>query len=156
MGWLSNWLTSSAPWFANPLTIWKTPSTLWITSKMSSWSQERQWHLMMSRHSSPQFQWTPSITIVKCKLQQDPLLSQRTNMSTPQIVSHLEFCLKNTYFLFTGDYYEQVLGAAMGCPISPLIVNLFMEELKVKAISSFQHNPCVWLRFLMTLVSSNR
>ena len=81
----------------------------------------------------------PSINIVKCKLQQDPLLSQRTNMSISQIVSFLEFCLKNTYLLFQDKYYEQVLGAALGCPTSPLIANLFMEVFEVKAICSAPH-----------------
>ena len=49
-------------------------------------------------------------------------------MSIQQIVQLLEFCLTNTYFLFQGKYYEQVQGAAMGSPISPLIANLFIEE----------------------------
>ena len=57
-------------------------------------------------------------------------------MSIPQIVTLLEVCLKNTYFIFQGKYYEQVHGAAMGSPISPLIANLFMEELEVKALQS--------------------
>ena len=70
----------------------------------------------------------PYLNIGKQKLQQDPLLTQRTNMYIPQIVTLLMFCLKNTYFLFQGMYYEQVHGTAMGFPISPLIPNLFMEE----------------------------
>ena len=90
----------------------------------------------------------PSINIVKCKLQQGPLLSQRTNMSIQQIVSLLEFCLKNTYFPFQGKYYEQVLGATMCSPISPLIANLFMEEFEAKAISSSPPIPHLWLRFV--------
>ena len=36
----------------------------------------------------------PSIAIVQCILQQEPLLSQRTSMSIPQIFTLLEFCLK--------------------------------------------------------------
>ena len=56
----------------------------------------------------------PSIQIVQQKVTQDPTLPQRTNMSIQQIVKLLEFCLKNTYFLFQGNYYEQVHGAAMG------------------------------------------
>ena len=57
-------------------------------------------------------------------------------MSIQQIISLQEYCLKNTYFLFQGKYYEQVHGAAMGSPISPLIANLFKEEFEVKAINS--------------------
>ena len=83
----------------------------------------------------------PSINIVKQKLQQDPLLSLRTNMSIQQIVTLLEFCLKNTYFLFQGKYYEQVHGATMGSPISFFIANLFMEWFEVKALSSALHPP---------------
>ena len=60
-------------------------------------------------------------------------------MSIQNIVTLLEFCLKNTYFLFQGRYYEQVQGAAMGSPISPLIANLFKEECEVKALSTFAH-----------------
>ena len=76
----------------------------------------------------------PSIQIVQNRLQQDTTLPQRTTMSIPQIISLLQFCLTHTYFLFQGKYYEQVQGAAMGFPISPLIANIFMEEFEVKAL----------------------
>ena len=69
-------------------------------------------------------------------------------MSIPQITSLLEFCLTHTYFLFQGKYYEQVQGAAMGSPISPLIANIFMEEFEVKALQSFPNPPSLWLRFV--------
>ena len=36
----------------------------------------------------------PSITIVKQRLTQDPILPQRTQMSIPQIATLMEFCLK--------------------------------------------------------------
>ena len=88
-----------------------------------------------------------SINIVKQKLQQDPILRQWTNMSIPQIITLLEFCLKSIYFLFQGKYYEQVHGAAMGSPISPLIANLFIEKFKVKALSSVLH-PHLWIMFV--------
>ena len=69
-------------------------------------------------------------------------------MSIQQITTLLEFCLTNTYFLFQGKYYEQVQGAAMGSPFSPLIENLFMEEFEVKTLSTCPHPPSLWLRFV--------
>ena len=95
----------------------------------------------------------PAIQIVKQRLQQDTTLPQRTNMPMPQITSLLQFCLTNTYFLFHGKYYEQVQGAAMGSPISPLIANIFMEEFEVKALSS---TPFLWLRFVDDTFVINR
>ena len=40
----------------------------------------------------------------------------------------MEFCLKNTYFVFQGRYYEELEGAAMGSPISPIVDTLYMEN----------------------------
>ena len=97
----------------------------------------------------------PSIQIVKQRLQQDNTLPQRTNMSIQQITSLLEFCLSHTYFPFQGKYYEQVQGAAMGSPISPLIPNIFMEEFEVQALSSFP-TPSLWLRFVYDIFVINQ
>ena len=71
----------------------------------------------------------PSIAIVQCKLQQDPYYPM-TSMSIPQIVTLLEFCLKNTYFLFQGKYYGQANGAAMGSPIVPSSPTYSWKSLK--------------------------
>ena len=98
----------------------------------------------------------PPIQIVKQRLQQDNILPQRTNMSIPQITSLLEFCLTHTYFLFQGKYYEQVQGAAMTAPISPLIANIFMEEFEVKAFNSFPHPLPFASGLLMIPLSSTR
>ena len=54
----------------------------------------------------------PAINIVQTRLQQDPLLQQRTSMSILQIITLIEVFLKNTYFLFQGKYFEQVHDVA--------------------------------------------
>ena len=77
-------------------------------------------------------------------------------MSIAQITSLLEFCLTHTSFLFQGKYYEQVQGAAMGSPISPLIANIFMEEFEVQALSSFPHPLPSGSGLWMTPLSSTR
>ena len=78
----------------------------------------------------------------------DPELHQRTTMKVEHIISLLEFCLKTTYFQFQGRFYEQLHGAAMGSPISPIVANLYMEDFEIKAISSAVHPPSLWRRFV--------
>ena len=95
----------------------------------------------------PLKQRDPSIQIVQQKLKQDSTLHNRTNMSIPHIIQLMEFCLKNTYFLFQVKYYEWVHGAAMGSAISPLIALLFMEGLRSKPLP-LAHTPHLWLRFV--------
>ena len=68
----------------------------------------------------------PVINIIQTKHASDEDLHQRTSMAIHPIISLLEFCLKSTYFVFQGNFYEQQEGAAMGSPLSPIIANIFM------------------------------
>ena len=52
-------------------------------------------------------------------LDKDHTLKERTVMEVSDIILLLEFCLKNTYFSFQDQFYEQVEGAAMGFPSQP-------------------------------------
>ena len=90
----------------------------------------------------------PSIDIITKLLQKDPSLKNRTTMNIRQITSLLEFCLRSTYFTFQNKYYEQIEGTAMGSPISPIVANLYMEDLERKAIQSAPHPPAFWKRFV--------
>ena len=90
----------------------------------------------------------PAIRIIKKLLEEDQTLRQRTSMAVNHIVSLLEFCLRSTYFTFKGRFYEQQDGAAMGSPISPIVANLYMEDLETKAIQSAQNPPSFWRRFI--------
>ena len=83
----------------------------------------------------------PSIQIIKKLLEEDRSLHLRTKMTVNQISCHLDFCLKTTYFIFQGKFFEQVKGAAMGSPISPIVANLFMEDLRSRHCPQHQHHP---------------
>ena len=101
----------------------------------------------------------PAIKIIQKYLENDKDLSNRTSMTVNHIICLLEFCLRNTYFSFQGRYYEQTEGAAMGSPISPLVANLFMEEIEVQAISTSTTPPTLWKRFVddtFTIIKKNR
>ena len=90
----------------------------------------------------------PAMNIIKRRLVLDQELHSRITMKVEHIISLLKFCLKTTYFQFQGRFYEQIQGAAMGCPISPIVANLFMEDFKVKAINTAQCPPKMWKRYV--------
>ena len=90
----------------------------------------------------------PAIGIIRKHLEDDKDLQQRTSMMVNHIICLLEFCLKNTYFIFQGRYYRQVEGAAMGSPISPIVANLYMEAFEMQALNTAQHPPSLWRRLV--------
>ena len=57
---------------------------------------------------------------------------------------------------FQGQFYEQVEGAAMGSPVSPIVANLYMEYLEQKALSTAPHAPSSGTGMWMTPLSSTR
>jgi hypothetical protein len=60
-------------------------------------------------------------------LTEDDTLDERTAIPVPDTCALTPLCLSST---FDGTFYEQVEGAAMGSPLSPVIANLFMELLE--------------------------
>ena len=57
----------------------------------------------------------PALNIIHNKLPQDATLQSRTSLSIPNIMSLLRFCLKGTFFIFQGKYYEQVKDLVQVC-----------------------------------------
>ena len=72
----------------------------------------------------------PALNIIKDLLEKDHTLKERTVLAVSDTILLLEFCLKNTYFSFQDQFYEQVEGAAMGSQVSPIVANLFIDYLE--------------------------
>ena len=62
-------------------------------------------------------------------------------LSVQDIIELLGFCLHNAYFSFQNKFYEQVEGALMGSPVSPIVANLYMASFDRKAITSAINPP---------------
>ena len=82
------------------------------------------------------------------KLENDPSLADRTTLTPAQIADLLTFVLRSTYFQYNGSIYEQKDGAAMGCPVSAVIANLYMESFEEQAITTSSYEPRIWKRYV--------
>ena len=87
------------------------------------------------------------VVISQC-LQNDATLKDRTNINVPDLCTLVELCLKSTYFQFGKSFYEQVEGAAMGSPLSPIVANIFMEDFEARALETSPWKPMMWCRYV--------
>ena len=70
----------------------------------------------------------------------------RTVLPVKDIILLLRFCLKNMYFSFQDQFYEQDEGAAMGSLVSLIVANLYMEYFEQKGLSTAP-TPRLWWRY---------
>ena len=98
----------------------------------------------------------PALNIIKDLLEKDHTLKERTVMTVSDIILLLEFCLRNTHFSFQDQFCEQIEGAAMCSPASPIVANLYMEYLEQKALSATPTPPGFGAGLWMTPLSSTR
>ena len=90
-----------------------------------------------------------SIEIISNKLKKGKTLKKRTLLTPEDIVELLEFVLNTAYFMFQGQVYQQKFGTAMGSLVSPVVANLFMEDLEQRAMESAsgELRPTLWKRY---------
>ena len=89
----------------------------------------------------------PSTKVMERRLSDDRTLIKRIAIPVQQLVQLTELCLRFTYFKWQVKFYKQTDGAAMCSPRSPIIANLFMEQLEEEAIQSAPSQPAIWTRY---------
>ena len=85
---------------------------------------------------------------IRNKLEDDDTLQSRTNLTTDDVISLLEFVLFNSFFVYNDFFYKQIHGCSMGSPVSPVVANLCMEAIEESAISSIRVPPKTWKRYV--------
>jgi hypothetical protein len=57
------------------------------------------------------------------------------------VLALFKHVLTSTHFCFDGQFYEQTDGVAMDSPLSPVIMNFFMEDFEKTALEQAAHKP---------------
>ena len=85
---------------------------------------------------------------VKRILQADTSWKLKSPISISTIIKLLTICLEDTTFKFREEFYQMTDGLAMGSPVSPVVANVFMEDLQRNAIVTVTDRPRLWLFFV--------
>ncbi|XP_053335750.1 uncharacterized protein LOC128508432 [Clarias gariepinus] len=89
------------------------------------------------------------VETVRSRLSHDPMLRERTQLNPDQVSTLLELCLNTTYFKYKDVFYRQEHSCAMGSPVSPIVANLYMEEVESKALEAYSGTrPTHWFRYV--------
>jgi hypothetical protein len=89
-----------------------------------------------------------AVKVLQERLERDSKLIDRTMLTVEKIIELVELCVNSTYFQLGEDFYTQDEGLAKGSPLSPILADLFMEELEQKGLSTYNNGPRVWWRYV--------
>jgi hypothetical protein len=68
-------------------------------------------------------------------------LAEQSALQAEAITELLEICLRTVYFQVDEKFFQQKDGMAMGSFLSPIIINIYMENFEKVALVSAQHKP---------------
>ncbi|GJQ70462.1 hypothetical protein Trydic_g22875 [Trypoxylus dichotomus] len=75
-------------------------------------------------------------------------IDYKEGKGSDSITNLFKHCLRTSYFVWDGSFYEQTDGVAMDSPLSPVVANLFMEQFESLAIETAVDKPTVWWRYV--------
>jgi hypothetical protein len=81
-----------------------------------------------------------TLKLIEKRIKNYTNLNDITDLNTVEIVSLLEFCMKNNIISFNNKFSLQIFGAPMGSSLSPIVAEALVQYIFKTAISTF-HNP---------------
>ena len=69
-------------------------------------------------------------------------------ISTDRLVKMAQFVLKNNFFEFNNDVFQQISGTAIGTKFAPPYACIFMDQIETNFLRTQSHQPMVWFRYI--------
>ncbi len=75
-------------------------------------------------------------------------LEELSSLTDQGFMTLLALMVKDFYFIYHGLLYRQCLGLPMGSRLSPVLANIFMEEVEEMALSGVRILPKIYVQFV--------
>ena len=69
-------------------------------------------------------------------------------ISTDKLFNMAQLVLKNNFFEFNNDVFQQIFGSAFGTKFAPPYACIFMDQVETKFLRTQSHQPMIWFRYL--------
>ena len=77
------------------------------------------------------------------------------NITKKELKKLFLFATSQTHFLFTGKFYNQIGGVAMGSPLAPVFANIFMGFYESKWLNEYNLNKSkFYLRYVDDILAA--
>ena len=60
----------------------------------------------------------------------------------------LNLGLTSTYLQYNGKHYKQLHGTAMGSPVSVVVAEIVMQNIKEQALATYARTMLLWLPYI--------
>ena len=97
-----------------------------------------------------------ALQVINSKISTCTSFTNVCKIPTETFIKLLEFTLTNCIFCFNKKFYDQLQGAALGSPVSPVIINIYREHFESLAISSPPTLIKWWFRYVDDVYSATR
>jgi len=87
-----------------------------------------------------------ALEITQCRLMYWTEFGNYTNWSIEDVCQGLKICLESSFLHFRGKNCKQIFGTAMGSPVSTVVANIVMEDIKSRAMKTSFCAPRLWKR----------
>ena len=76
------------------------------------------------------------------------------NITKKELKKPFLFATSQAHFIFNSRFYNQIDGVAMGCPLAPVLTNIFMDFHKSKCLKEYNNKTKFYLGYVDDILAA--